>query len=59
MICLGVLLGIPVHCRRYSAPSIGCLLEADLIDPGFPRWRCVFLTAAVKYDIKINAVLTI
>jgi hypothetical protein len=27
--------------------------------PGFPRWRCVFLTAAVKYDIKINAVLTI
>lgn len=27
--------------------------------PGFPRWRCVFLTVAVKYDIKINAVLTI
>ena len=27
--------------------------------PGFPRWCCVFLTAAVKYDIKINAVLTI
>jgi len=29
------------------------------IDPRFPRWRCVFLTVAVKYDIKINAVLTI
>ena len=30
-----------------------------LSNPGFPRWRCVFLTVAVKYDIKINAVLTI
>ena len=32
---------------------------AAVFEPGFPRWRCVFLTVAVKYDIKINAVLTI
>ena len=31
----------------------------SLYYPGFPRWRCVFLTMVVKYDIKINAVLPI
>jgi hypothetical protein len=45
---------------RASPPSFSDAgVGSDAIHPGFPRWRCVFLTAAVKYDIKINAVLTI
>ena len=51
--------------QRLDRPSAtpDDLAEAERLllhlKPGFPRWRCVFLTVAVKYDIKINAVLTI
>ncbi|WP_168186004.1 hypothetical protein [Magnetospirillum sp. ME-1] len=29
------------------------------ISPGFPRWRCDYVTAAAKSDIEIKAVRTI
>ncbi|WP_168185900.1 hypothetical protein [Magnetospirillum sp. ME-1] len=31
----------------------------SLIHPGFPRWRCDYVTAAAKSDIEIKAVRTI